>query len=143
MPARFSQPRADHKQAPSIVSIVWFGYNDTTKSLKTHRIVHMLGRPGPTANGQLLLLHLLHTRPRISSQFKAHQSINLRERAGATEDLKGVDDALRRLGKKPSAIEFRLMPSARRVQGSAKRLLPGLVNFVLAVAYHFCHNMPE
>ena len=29
-----------------------------------------------------------------------------------------------------------------RVQGSAKRLWPGLVDFVPAVAYHFCFNLP-
>ena len=29
-----------------------------------------------------------------------------------------------------------------KVQGSAKRLRPGLVNFVTAVAYHFCLAMP-
>ena len=28
------------------------------------------------------------------------------------------------------------------LQGSAKRLLPGLVNFVPAVAYHFCLSLP-
>ena len=28
------------------------------------------------------------------------------------------------------------------VEGSAKRLRPGLVNFVAAVAYHFCLSLP-
>ena len=27
------------------------------------------------------------------------------------------------------------------IQGTSKRLFPGLVNFVLAVAYHFCLNV--
>ena len=28
------------------------------------------------------------------------------------------------------------------IQGSAKRLRPGLVNFAVAVAYHFCLSLP-
>ena len=28
------------------------------------------------------------------------------------------------------------------IQGSAKRLWPGLVNFITAVAYHFCLSLP-
>ena len=33
------------------------------------------------------------------------------------------------------------LPS-RHVQGSAKRLLPGMVNFVPVLAYHFCLSLP-
>ena len=29
------------------------------------------------------------------------------------------------------------------LQGTSKRPFPGLVNFVPAVAYHFCLNLPE
>ena len=33
-------------------------------------------------------------------------------------------------------------PFAYAVQGSTYRRAPGLVNFVLALAYHFCLNLP-
>ena len=34
------------------------------------------------------------------------------------------------------------MPLRRPIQGSAKRWSPGLVNFVTALAYHFCLALP-
>ena len=38
----------------------------------------------------------------------------------------------------PNAVEFDM----EKVQGSAKRWSPGLVNFIPAVAYHFCLALP-
>ena len=39
-------------------------------------------------------------------------------------------------------LEADVMNGFWYVQGSAKRPFPGLVNFVPAVAYHFCLNLP-
>ena len=43
----------------------------------------------------------------------------------------------------PQLFEFELDRIEEDLQGTSKRPFPGLVNFVPAVAYHFCLNLPE
>ena len=52
--------------------------------------------------------------------------------------LQGFDFIMQ--GRKNTLLSLPL--SELKVQSSAKRLWPGLVNFVTAVAYHFCLSLP-
>ena len=57
-----------------------------------------------------------------------------------TGDNENEDEGQQRLEIQESILKWKF--NMTNLQGSAKRLRPGLVNVVPAVAYHFCLSLP-